>query len=106
MGALKPAELEFLAAAHRRLMIMAAGLDQLERGPEHSADRLRIVSDDKQATASLWPVERKGSDDDVSAGSHGPQHALRIGGAVFGCGQKMKGGTVVPQIMSASRLPF
>src|SRR5262245_4714869 len=106
MAALKSAELEFLVAAHRRAMIMAAGLDQLEGRSEHVADRARIVPHDRQATASLGPVERKGADDDVSTGPHGLQDALRIGGTVFGCSQKMKGGAVMPHIIGACRLPF
>ena len=63
----KSAELKLLYDAGRRLVVVAAALDQLERPAKHLAQGRRIVAHEGQAAASLGTIRSERPDNDVAA---------------------------------------
>src|SRR5579875_3238898 len=89
-----------------RLMVVATALGQLERWPQNRADRRRIMTNHRQATASLGTVERKRRDDDMSARTHRLADPIGIGRLILGGSQEVKRRTVVPHVIALRRPPL
>ena len=81
-------------------MVMAAALNQLERGTEHLADRGAIVPNHWKTATALRPVRCKGADDHMPARAHCLAHAPSLCGVVGWFDQEMKCRPVLPNIVA------
>src|SRR6266702_6905554 len=101
----KTAELKTLRVAARSQMVVPPGFDQFEVRSKRPGKRLRVVAHDRQPAASFGTVGSEGRDDHMTARPHRFLQADDICIAIPGFGQEMKGGTIVPEVIPARRLP-
>src|SRR5215472_911424 len=88
---------EGLRGAGGRGVALGSGGGEAEARAELAEDGVCVVALDGEAAAFGGAVGRKGCEDDVAAGTEGARDLLDVGGAVGGCGEKVKDGAVVPE---------
>ncbi len=101
----KPAELKPLDGSRGRLMGVIPAFNQLARRAEYFDERRCIVTNDGRSAAPFGTVGSESPNDKVSAGAHGAQDALDIGGAISRLSQEMKSRAIVPYVVGLGRFP-
>ena len=84
---------------------MPPSVYDLERATECLAEGRGIVSHDRQAAASFWPIECEGRNDGVPADLYGSLKSRDIGSAITFLGEEMECCPIMPNVVSFRRLP-
>jgi hypothetical protein len=80
-------------------MIFRRAVDQSETGAKLLMQRIGIVAHHIKAAALLRPFRTKRRDNHISTRLHGPGNLSDVGGSILGSGEKVKNGTVMPQVV-------
>lgn len=87
-------------------MVVSPCIDWKEAASEDGGQAIGIVAEDRQTAASLGTVRSECADDDVSLGLNSHFEPIDVSGLIGAIGEEVKGGPVVPQIISLNWLPL
>src|SRR5260370_1923990 len=87
-------------------MIVEAAVKQFETASQRPAEACGVMTNDRQAAATLGTIHRERADDDMAARIDGLLKPLDISGLIGRCGEEMEGGAVMPDIEKLCRAPF
>src|SRR3982751_2084546 len=72
---------------------------QFEAGAEFIVQSIRAIADNLKTAAPGWAFRTKGRNDDVAAGPNSIRDLPDVRRTLFGIGQEMKDGSVVPYVI-------
>src|SRR5260370_16749830 len=87
-------------------MNVEAGVKQFEIASQRPAEARGVMTDDRQAAATLGTIHRERADDDMAARLDGFLEPLDITGLIGRCGEEMEGCAAIPDFENLLRVPF
>lgn len=87
------------------MVIVLPVFHQSKRVAKYLPEASRVVPNNRQAAATLWTVESERTDDHMSTGPDSAEDSFRIGLLVVLIGQKIKRGSIMPEVINLNWLP-